>query len=180
MKILIQALILGLTFCMLTTAQAGVYMINQGKVQFIAKGFPTFITITGKGNGLTGEMTEDQGMTSGKFILDLNSLSTDLELRDEHMKNKYLEVGKFPNAELTLPMKKLSDGGEIKATLKLKDVEKEIPVQYEVSHEDGNKIVKTSFKVELSDFDIKIPSFQGVTVAKTININVEFKAIAKK
>jgi len=180
MKKLLYIISLAITFNAFTTAQAEVYKVNQGKVKFVAKGFPTFITITGKGNGLTGEMTEDGEKTSGKFALDLTSLSTDLDLRDEHMKNKYLEVAKFPKAMLTLPIEKLSDSGEIKAILKLKDVEKEIPVQYEISSENGNKIVKTNFKIELSDFNIEIPSFQGVTVAKTINLDVEFKAISKK
>ena len=51
---------------------------------------------------VTGELKEDKGKLSGKFEVDLRSLDTGLDLRNEHMRDKYLETDKFPNAVFEL------------------------------------------------------------------------------
>lgn len=155
------------------------YEVAKGQVEFKAKGFPTFITISGKSPKVMGELNLNENKASGTFKLPLASLKTGMDLRDEHMTEKYLEVGKYPEATLTLKPFDLKEEGEAMGVLKLHNVEKTIPITY-TSQRDGNTIqVKTDFNLVLNDFEIDIPSFQGITVAKDIKLEVEFTARAK-
>jgi polyisoprenoid-binding protein YceI len=155
---------------------AAVYKASAGQVEFKAKGFPSFITISGKSSSVMGSLDLSKELASGTFKLPLKSLKTGMDLRDDHMLNKYLEVGRFPEATLTLKPFKLQNSGVAKATLKLHNVEKDIDVQYESKKSADGIEVKTSFDLVLSDFNIAIPSFQGITVAKDIKLTVAFKA----
>lgn len=155
------------------------YEVAKGQVEFKAKGFPTFITISGKSPKVMGELKLNENKASGIFKLPLTSLKTGMELRDEHMTEKYLEVEKYPEATLTLKEFDLKEEGEAMGVLKLHNVEKSIPISY-TSERDGETLkVKTDFKLVLSDFAIDIPSFQGITVAKDIQLKVEFTARTK-
>ena len=154
------------------------FKVGSGNVEFKAKGFPTFITITGKSTEVMGNLDFDQQtmMASGTFTLPLSSLKTGMDLRDEHMTEKYLEVNKYPNATLTLKPFKLEDEGEVKGTLKLHDVEKEVMIKYTSSKSADALKVQTEFDLVLGDYKIDIPSFQGITVAKDIKLKVDLMA----
>jgi len=152
------------------------YNVAKGNVEFVAKGFPSFIKINGVSTKVDGTLKKDKDLLSGTFKLDLSSLSTGMELRDDHMKNKYLEVGKYPTAILTLTPFKLEDSGTAKGVLKLHNVEKEIEIEYESSQNQNSISVETKLNLVLNDFQIAIPSFQGITVAKDIAITVNLKA----
>lgn len=181
-KTLKIATALGLSTLMYSSALFAapqMYEVAKGQVEFKAKGFPTFITISGKSPKVIGELKLNENKASGMFKLPLASLKTGMDLRDEHMTEKYLEVGKYPEATLTLKEFDLKEEGEAMGILKLHNVEKTIPITYS-SERDGNVLkVKTDFKLVLSDFAIDIPSFQGITVAKDIQLQVEFTARTK-
>lgn len=153
------------------------YKIGAGNVEFMAKGFPTFITISGKSQKVMGDLIIKDGKASGVFKLPLNTLKTGMDLRDEHMINKYLEAPKYPEATLTLDSFELKDSGTTKGKLKLHNVEKEIEINYEASKSDSSLKVETDFSLVLGDYNIEIPSFQGITVAKDIKLKVAFKAM---
>ncbi len=162
----------------LFSAQAEIFR-PTGRVEFTAKGFPTFITIKGVGEGLTGSMeVEGKIIKEAIFTFPLKTLKTGMDLRDEHMHEKYLETQKYPLAKLILPSFELKDSGTIQATLKLHNVEKEIEVHYEASKSDKLKVTAT-FQIILADFGIEIPSFQGITVAKEISLAVNLTANKK-
>ncbi len=158
----------------LSSAWSASYKVNQGEVEFTAKGFPTFITISGKSQNVSGELGLVGKKAQGKFKLPLNTLKTGMDLRDEHMTQKYLEVGKFPEATLTLNEFDLRDSGEVQGLLKLHNVEKPIRITYESELTETGIIIKTEFSLQLSDYGIDIPSFQGITVAKEIKLRVAF------
>lgn len=151
------------------------YKVNQGEVEFTAKGFPTFITISGKSQNVSGELGLSKKRAKGKFKLPLNTLKTGMDLRDEHMTQKYLEVSKYPEATLTLNEFDLEESGEVQGLLKLHNVERPIQITYESELTDSGITVKTEFSLQLSDYGIDIPSFQGITVAKEIKLKVAFK-----
>lgn len=153
------------------------FKVGAGNVEFTAKGFPTFIKISGKSQKVTGSLMLEEEMASGTFKLPLNTLKTGMDLRDDHMINKYLEAPKYPEATLTLKPFKIESEGTAKGTLKLHNVEKEIEIQYESSQSGDSLKIDTEFDLVLSDFDIAIPSFQGITVAKDIKLKVAFKAM---
>ena len=85
-------------------SQASIYKFapEKGKVTFIAKGKPALISIRGEGAGVEGVITENKEVVAGEVTFQLKSLNTGIDLRDEHMKNKYLEVEKYPTANLKL------------------------------------------------------------------------------
>lgn len=162
----------------LFSANAEIYK-PSGKVEFTAKGFPTFITIKGVGEGVDGNMDIDGQMVKEATLkFPLNTLKTGMDLRDEHMHDKYLETKKYPMAELSLPAFELKDSGTVEGVLKLHNVEKKVNINYEASKGDQLKAT-AKFQIILADFGIEIPSFQGITVAKEINLAVDLTANKK-
>ncbi|MEM7651954.1 MAG: carboxyl transferase domain-containing protein [Pseudomonadota bacterium] len=75
---------------------------EAGKVSFKTKGWPNLINIKGEGQGVTGTLTQNQNKISGTLTFNLETLKTGISLRDDHMKNKYLQVKTHPTATLTL------------------------------------------------------------------------------
>jgi polyisoprenoid-binding protein YceI len=147
----------------------------KGDVEFTAKGFPTFITIQGKGGNLTGSMeVEGNLVKKANFIVPLKDFKTGMDLRDEHMHEKYLESKKYPQAKLSLPDFKLEGEGKVKGTLNLHNKTHPIQVDYKTI-EKNPLVVEAKFKLLLEDYGIDIPSFQGITVAKEIQVKVNLR-----
>lgn len=151
-----------------------------GGVEFLAIGKPSFIKIHGKGSAATGKLNVEGEKVSGQFEFELNSLATGIETRDDHMKNKYLEVGKFPKAALDLksasPLagwslkKPAVKDAEFNGTLTLHGVSKPVTGKFQVSDTGG---VSVDFKVKLTDYGVAIPQFAGITVADEVEITVK-------
>jgi len=157
---------------------------KNGKTEFTAIGRPAAIKIIGHGAGPTGDMNlarkGDDWMLNGKAILDLDSFNTGIDLRDQHMKEKYLETGKTKTASLeflnaAVPAGVIEKGGDIKlpAVLSLRGIEK--PVEVQVNFTDGKEGLRaiSQFHIQISDFAIPVPSFSGITVADKVQIKVE-------
>lgn len=160
-------------------AYAAIYktMPDKGQVSFVAKGRPALISIKGEGQGLTSLLTTNERALSGKIIFELASLKTGIDLRDEHLKNKYLEVSKHPKATLILKDLKLPDDiqkpFEFSATLDLHGVEQLITGTAQLKGNKNPQNLTANFKIKLSQFQIDIPSFQGITVAEEVLVNVD-------
>lgn len=121
-----------------------------------------------KTNKLTGVAKKNgAGYKAEKVTVDLNSLVTGMGLRDQHMKDKYLETKKFPTAELVTGT---GDGGRGKGTLKMRGIEKPIEGTYEVLP--GGKKLKAQFEIKLSDYGISGIRYMGVGVKDTAKIAV--------
>ncbi|MCB0370130.1 MAG: YceI family protein [Bdellovibrionales bacterium] len=98
-------------------------------------------------------------------VVNLKSLSSGMGLRDNHMKNKYLEVQKFPEAVLELGKGK--DGKGI-GKLKIRGITKEIKGTYSVHGND----VKADFPIKLSDYNISGIRYMGMGVKDIVNVSV--------
>lgn len=145
------------------------YKITDGKVSFVTTANPGIITIEGTGGKPTGNLKVDKELVSGSFKIALADFTTGLGLRDKHLKGKYLDVIKFPEAEFSFLAQK--DDGSIDGELKIKsDTHKQL-VSYSVK--DGNVYAK--MRISLKDYpSIGIPSYLGVTVADFVDIDTEF------
>lgn len=107
---------------------------------------------------VTGKAKQAGGkVTASGIQVDLSSLDTGIKLRDDHMKNKYLEIEKFPKAELSLGE---GEGGKGKGKLKVHGVEKEINGTYEVK----GKTVEATFEISLSEYNISGIRYMGAGV----------------
>jgi polyisoprenoid-binding protein YceI len=155
----------------------------SSKAGFVATGSPGFLRITGEGGKVegSGRLAEDGVNLSGTFQVDLTSLVTGISLRDQHMKEKYLETHSFPKATLSLASIKIPAAGlEVETTfqgdLTLKGVTRPITGEARLVRGTNEIRVLASFPVLISEFPIGVPSWLGVTVAEKVNISVEFTA----
>lgn len=156
---------------------------DEGKTEFLAIGRPAAIQIQGVGAGPTGDLSvsraDSDWLLNGEVNVDLSSLTTDLSMRDRHMREKYLEVDKFKHARISFKDAKLTNevmkaGGnaELPATLNLHGKDQSITVKMALTIQ-GEKVATTSrFKLKLSDFDIAIPTFAKITVADEVEVTV--------
>lgn len=148
---------------------------NGGEVKFTAVGKPGFLKIKGESNGKypTGSVQFKDGKVEATFEITLNEFKTGIDLRDRHMNDKYLEVGKYPKAKLTTKSFSIKDPqselkGEFNGSLELHGVTKDISGEYDYSGK--TKIITASFNFKLSDFKINIPKYMGVTVSETVEV----------
>lgn len=162
--------------------QAAVLKSKSGFVKFIAVGKPGFLKIHGDSSSAKPEgfIQVKNDMLQGEFTFDLRSLKTGIDLRDEHMKNKYLEVSKFPNTKLVISSVAFKESDLIKdikkdfsGYLTLHGVTKEIFGT--VDYNGTLKKLFAKFKVELSDFAIAVPEHMGITVSKTADVEVSLE-----
>lgn len=121
-----------------------------------------------------------------QFTVNLASLDTGIPLRNQHMRDSYLETGKYPKAtfkvtQLTPMFKGPVKPGQVlvfKAkgpfTLHGKTIEKTIPV----SVINGAKQVRiqSHFPVSLTEFGIPRPEIVNQKLAENIFINLDVKA----
>jgi polyisoprenoid-binding protein YceI len=76
---------------------------GDSKVEFEGTGKPSLLKIHGSSEQkIEGYFVFDGKKISGKAVFNLESLDTGIDLRNEHMKTRYLEVAKFPKAELEI------------------------------------------------------------------------------
>ena len=174
-----------ITMTLLTSffAKAGLYQFSpdQGKVTFLAKGKPALISIRGEGAGVDGILKEEKESISGQLAFQMKTLKTGIELRDEHMKNKYLEVEKFPAAvlqitELRIPGNK-TEPFKFQGVMTLHGTQQPIDGEAKLtSGSSGDRLI-ADFKIQLSKFQIPIASFQGITVAEDVQVTVDLPVV---
>ena len=112
--------------------------------------------------------------------VDLASLSTDLGLRDRHMRDNYLEVEEFPYAmfEATVERVEEATAGVFRVTargiLNIHGVEREREILCDVSARQEGYRAQCTFTVLLSDFDIEIPKVMFLKLADEIQLELNF------
>ncbi len=143
-----------------------------GTANWQAVGNPGFLRINGEGASVAGDLTKDAaGKYQGVFKVKLADYTTGMALRDQHMKDKYLDVAKFPFATLKLDAVAVSEAEfPWVGTLEIKGETR--PVKGTATFKAGK--LNATFAVELKDYPaIGVPSHLGVTVADKVNVVVE-------
>lgn len=154
-----------------------------GTVSFDAIGKPSMLKIHGEGKQLAGALKQDGKVLSGEFVARLDDLDTGMKLRNEHMKTKYLEVAKFPDAKFKLdPLSLPTEQGEFKTLpftgkITIRGVEKQVNGTADIVIGKGKTVqsIVAAFTTKISEFNMQIPSFAGVTVAEEIQVKVMLK-----
>lgn len=142
-----------------------------GSVDFHAVGSPGFLHIDGSGATAAGETWKAKdGTVTGHFVADLTGFKTGIGLRDKHMHEKYLESNKWKDAFFDLdswtPTEKPSQFG---GKLRIKEMSKQV---FGTASWDG-KTLRADFEIELDDFPIEVPRHLGITVAKTVTVEIK-------
>jgi polyisoprenoid-binding protein YceI len=167
-----------LTLVLLTpwTAAATLTKPSAVGVKFVAAG-PAGVSIVGKSSAL--RVNDDGQLIT--FVAPLGALETGIELRDRHMKEKYLEVGKYPNAELRVDRKALSFPApsdkltrDARGELMLHGHKKAVVFHYVATRDASGYAVSASFVVNMKDYAIDVPSYLGVTVKPDVEISLQF------
>lgn len=158
---------------------------TKSAVEFLAIGKPSAIKIRGKGQALKSQIQWKEKQLSGSFVFDLDSLDTGIELRTAHMKEKYLEIGKFKNAELILkPLLLVQDickesvnleKASFEGTLKLHGVERLVKGEFDLKSNKGQGRTKVRFDLNITDYQIEIPIYMGIKVADRVENTVDLE-----
>lgn len=151
---------------------------GDAAVTFLAVG-PAGLKIEGKTSDL--DVTDGDGKV--KIGVPLANLDTGISLRNKHMREKYLEVQKFPRAELVVERASLklpSEGAEATGTtsgqMTIHGQTKPVTVNYTARQQGGTFAVTGSAKINIKDFGIDVPSYLGVTVKPDVELAVRFSA----
>jgi polyisoprenoid-binding protein YceI len=142
--------------------------------EFIATGKPAMIKITGRSEKLEGALDFSKTLDLGSVQIDLNSFETGMDTRNEHMKEKYLEVNKNNFKTSVFKLSKI-ENNTFSGKILLHGVEKDITGKAEVKLSDKACGAKATFNLKMSDFAIETPNYLGVTVAEEVNVTVELK-----
>ena len=155
---------------------------GSGNVEFRATGHPSALKIVGKGAAPKGSFTVAGTQVHGEVSFDLNSLDTGIDTRTHHMKEKYLETGKYQEAKLTVSQMTLpqdiasnhvsADSVPFTGTLLLHGVTKPVTGTAKIE-KSGDKVALTAqFGLKVSDYAISIPTFAGITMADEVQVSV--------
>ncbi len=156
---------------------------STAKTSFVAVGKPAMLRIHGESEGIVSKLSIENKLVNGAVDVQLDKFKTGIETRDEHMKKKYLEVEKFPEAVLNVKDLSVADmkaGAKkdlsFKANLTLHGVTKEVDVKGKLEAISDSKFkIQATANIKLSDFKIDIPSYAGIKVADSVDFDVQFQ-----
>jgi polyisoprenoid-binding protein YceI len=157
-------------------AMAAVQKTGSSDASFTGKG-PAGFKLEGK----TQELNLQDAGSTVKIIVPLANLKTGIDLRDQHMREKYLEVQKYPDAVLevpwsaiTLPEDGKSVSGKAQGKMTLHGKTKDVSFSYTVKRTGASYTASGSVPLNIKEFDIHVPNYLGVTVKPDIETQVAF------
>lgn len=162
-------------------AFAGLQILGNPSVSFDATGHPGMLDLTGKTNQMT---LEDQG-DKLVFHVNMNTVSTGIDLRDEHMRSKYVQTDKYPEVVLTVPKSSItfptekgqSAKGTVDAIFTAHGMDEPVKVNWRIKRTKTGWSVKGDFEFDTSKHGIEIPSFLGVTVDPQMRAHAKFNLV---
>lgn len=158
---------------------------HDSKVEFLAIGKPSLLKINGVGGRASGLLEISKNMVAGLIIVPLKEITTGISLRDEHMKSKYLETEKYPEATLRISELKMEknffteNGSQknvpFKGNLTIHGVGKEIQGTADIESTDKTILVNAKTSTNITAHKIDIPSYLGIKVADLVEIKTELR-----
>jgi len=139
-------------------------------------------------SALTGMLTASTARPSGfdgSLAVDLRTIDTGIALRNDHLKEKYLEVDKAAGYEQAVLSDVVLQGlnadaptgkGSFTGSLMLHGVKKTVTGPAEIRQAGTGWRVRASFPVNLPDYNIDKPRYLGVGVKDTVQVSVTFTA----
>jgi polyisoprenoid-binding protein YceI len=98
------------------------------------------------------------------------------------MKEKYLEVPKYPSGVLTvaksslkIPAAGTQVDADVPGTLTLHGQTRSVTVHYTAKSDGAATSAQGKFHINMTEFGIIVPSYLGVTVKPDVDINASFR-----
>ena len=153
-------------------------------------------TIVGTNAVVEGHFDFDPGdvkaSSEGMFVVDVSQFNTGIDLRDQHLRDRFLHTEKFPKATFTLgrirkaSRKSIKSGQsvelEIEGTIDMHGVKRKEKAKATVTYLDseaaggvlpGNVLaIKASFQVALADYNIERPQMLVLKVGEVVDVNL--------
>lgn len=139
-----------------------------------------------KTTDVSGELSADPaqpGRLEGTITVDLKTLETGIGLRNQHLRENYLEVDKgsgFDKATLSeihvdVPDPAAHQGkAPFTGQFELHGQKKELKGEALVKRQGDTALVEATFPLSISDYQIKKPTYLGVGVKNDIRVKVTF------
>lgn len=172
---LLHALAVVLVLAGPAVAAAALRVSGAPNVTFSATG-PVGMRI----DGSTRELSVVDDGTHLTVRVGLRNLSTGIDLRDRHMRDRYLQVQRYPQAELVVDRSVLripTDApvtATVRGTFRLHGRERAVRFRYEARRQ-GNAIRVTAHAtIDMTQYGIEAPTYMGVTVRPDVELTVRF------
>jgi polyisoprenoid-binding protein YceI len=172
-----KRILVALAAVTLSTTAFGWSKAGDSSATFSGKG-PAGFKIEGKTKAV--EVKDEGGKLS--VIVGLKDLDTGIELRNKHMRDKYLEVEKFPDARLDVAadaLKVPGDGESVESTAKgtfsLHGKTKDVSFKYKAQCKAGACDIDGTADINFNDFGVNVPSYMGITVKPDITVRAQFQ-----
>jgi polyisoprenoid-binding protein YceI len=176
-----------LLWAVFTSAASGPWRVGQGEVSVKC---PMTVggTFDARTSALTGTLTTSTGRPSvfdGSLAVDLRTIDTGIDLRNEHLRDKYLEVDKGAGYDQAVLSDVVLQGlnadapagkGSFTGSLMLHGVKKTVTGPVEIRQAGTGWRVRASFPVNLPDYNVDKPRYLGVGVRDTVQVSVTFTA----
>ena len=177
--------LLGLILLGSTVATANTFRVAQGDIRVICPmtiGGSFEVTTTALSGSVTTSASRARTF-DGTLAVDLRTLDTGIGLRNEHLRENYLEVGKGPGFDAATLSEIVLNGldadapagkGSFTGLLTLHGVTRTVTGTVDVRQAGAGLRVKASFPVELPGYGIPKPRYLGVGVTDTVRVEVDF------
>lgn len=166
------------------TASAATYEVAPGsEVQFVAK--ITATSFVAKSTALRGTVDYDGAVIKAASIeVDATSFTTGMGMRDEHMRDNYLEAAKHPLILFKVESAKVAgDAGKVSGLagkFVIKGVEKPVKIKIKIAEKSATGFtVLAKFKLDITDYGIPQPKFAVVKMEKVIQVTLKLVLKAK-
>jgi polyisoprenoid-binding protein YceI len=171
-----------------SAAEGAAWRIDRGDVKILVPLRPggAFTATSASMNGTLSLAGEKPARLAGEITVALAAIDTGIGLRNTHLREKYLEVGKgqgFDHAVVSDIRIKDADGeayqgsSTFTAALLLHGVKHAIDGTADIRHQGNDRRVKAVFPLLMSDHGIEAPNYLGVGVADKLLVTVEFLAV---
>lgn len=159
----------------ISSIHAQTFVGKNGKAVFISDA--QLLEFKGTSTQLAGLINLNKNLVD--FYLDLNTIDTGIELRNKHMRNRYLETDDHPFAEFTgklisslNPQRFKKQQAKVQGTFKLHGVERKMTLTGTITPTKEGLQVNASWNILLETFDIERPSIVFYKLANKQKINI--------
>lgn len=156
------------------------YFTKTGKIEFYSKA--AMEDIEAKNKTVTAVLDAKSGAL--QFAVQMKSFEFEKALMQEHFNENYVESGKFPKADFkgtvvnNSAVNYTKDGTynvQVKGKFTLHGVTKDLEAPATIKVDNGSLEGKATFTIQLSDYNISIPSVVKEKISNNIKIVVDTK-----